>query len=79
MKDLRTDEVTLISEGGPGNPYVTNDGDVVFFSSSSDLVAQDTNGLFDIFPLGLTWRRRDASSGTFEAMAGATHEGFRSS
>jgi hypothetical protein len=57
MKDLRTDEVTLVSEalgGGSGNlnsagPYVTNDGDVVFASRSSDLVAQDTNALFDIF------------------------------
>jgi Tol biopolymer transport system component len=57
LKDLRTDEVTLVSEalgGGSGNlnsgdPSVTNDGDVVFVSRSSDLVAQDTNGLFDIF------------------------------
>ena len=57
VKDLRTDEVTLVSEalgGGSGNlnsgdPSVTNDGDVVFVSRSSDLVAQDTNGLFDIF------------------------------
>jgi hypothetical protein len=57
VKDLRTDEMTLVSEalgGGSGNlnsagPDVTNDGDVVFASRSSDLVAQDTNGLFDVF------------------------------
>ena len=57
MKDLWTDEMTLVSEaleGGSGNfnsagAEVNNDGDVVFASRSSDLVPQDRNDLFDIF------------------------------
>lgn len=57
VKDLATGRVRLVSEaagGGPGNANsagsdVTSRGDVAFASRASDLVPNDTNGLFDIF------------------------------
>jgi Tol biopolymer transport system component len=57
LKDLSTGEVRLVSEaigGGSGNfnsegSDVTDEGDVAFASRASNLVPNDTNGLFDIF------------------------------
>ena len=72
--------VRIVSRNGAGvqadeeseTPFISNDGTFAVFSSrATNLVANDTNGLYDVF-------RRNLVTGTIERLAGDDNSlGFR--